>query len=80
MENNQAFIYINCCCQQDFEDVIATVCYFLNKKPGSKFLCTYEERNENRSIVPLLQVWGLQTESIHTENNVHIFAISLINK
>ncbi|XP_076272557.1 histone-arginine methyltransferase METTL23 [Rhynchophorus ferrugineus] len=43
----------------NFEDIIVTVTYLLEKNPGAKFICTYQERSSDWSIEHLLDKWSL---------------------
>ncbi|XP_070579390.1 histone-arginine methyltransferase METTL23-like isoform X3 [Ptychodera flava] len=45
---------------KDFEDVLATVYFLLDRNPDARFLCTYQERNSDWSIEFLLNKWQLQ--------------------
>lgn len=44
---------------RDFEAVLVTVSYFLNKNPHGQFWTTYQERSAEWSLEPLLLKWGL---------------------
>ncbi|XP_035690905.1 methyltransferase-like protein 23 [Branchiostoma floridae] len=44
---------------KDFEDVLATVYFFLQKNPQAKFWTTYQERCSDWSIESLLKRWKL---------------------
>lgn len=48
----------------NFEDIIVTVAYLIEKNPGSKFICTYQERSSDWSIEHLLEKWNF-TCKIH---------------
>ncbi|KAG8042122.1 hypothetical protein G9C98_000113 [Cotesia typhae] len=47
-----------------FEDIVVTVAYLLERNPGAKFLCTYQERSSDWSIEHLLNKWGLTCNQI----------------
>ncbi|CAN0354097.1 unnamed protein product [Lampetra planeri] len=44
---------------RDFEAVLVTVSYLLNKNPHGQFWTTYQERSAEWSLEPLLLKWGL---------------------
>lgn len=52
-----------------FEDILVTVSHILDLNPGSKFLCTYQERSSDWSIEHLLAKWNLQCQ-VHNINNL----------
>ncbi|CAI8054051.1 Methyltransferase-like protein 23 [Geodia barretti] len=52
----------------DFEDILATVSYFMDKNRHCKFWTSYQERSSNRSLWALLQRWGLRCEIIPLES------------
>ncbi|XP_019849206.1 PREDICTED: methyltransferase-like protein 23 [Amphimedon queenslandica] len=54
---------------KDFEDVMATVDYVLEKRSGCVFWTTYQERSSNRTLFPLLERWGLQCKVIPIEED-----------
>lgn len=56
-----------------FEDILVTVSYLLDKNPGTKFLCTYQERSSDWSIEHILLKWNLQCQ-IHNINNLGVSA------
>lgn len=53
----------------DFEAIIAVVYYYCRMNPNCKFLCSYQVRNENRTLFPLLCMWDLIVTPISIENN-----------
>lgn len=52
-----------------FEDILVTVSYILKVNPGSKFLCTYQERSSDWTIEHLLAKWNLHCY-VHNINNI----------
>ncbi|KAI9297589.1 hypothetical protein K502DRAFT_346920 [Neoconidiobolus thromboides FSU 785] len=46
--------------REDFEPLIATVAFLLEKNPNANFITTYCERSPKRTIQPLLDDWGLE--------------------
>lgn len=52
-----------------FEDILVTVSYILELNPGSKFLCTYQERSSDWTIEHLLAKWNLHCY-VHNINNL----------
>lgn len=51
----------------DFEDVIVTITYLLEKNPGAEFWCTYQERSSDWTVDFLLDKWNLACEEILLE-------------
>ncbi|KAK2169426.1 hypothetical protein LSH36_10g11014 [Paralvinella palmiformis] len=49
---------------KDFEDIIVTVSYLLDKNPQCEFWTTYQERSSDRTILPLLEKWNMYSRSI----------------
>ncbi|XP_045203029.2 histone-arginine methyltransferase METTL23-like [Mercenaria mercenaria] len=49
---------------KDFEDIIATVSFLLERNPGSVFIFTYQERSSSRTIEHLLERWNLNGSRI----------------
>lgn len=49
---------------KDYEDIIVTVSFLLDKNPGAKFWCTYQERSSDESIEELLQKWEMKGVNI----------------
>lgn len=47
-----------------FEDIVVTVAFLLERNPGAKFLCTYQERSADWSIEHLLNKWNLSCTHI----------------
>ncbi|XP_041362862.1 methyltransferase-like protein 23 [Gigantopelta aegis] len=45
---------------KDFEDIIVTVSFLLDKSPHAEFWSTYQERSADRSVEDLLLKWGLR--------------------
>ncbi|KAK3728599.1 hypothetical protein QZH41_011682 [Actinostola sp. cb2023] len=45
---------------KDFDDILATASFLINKTPSARFLTTYQERSSNWSIQSLLSKWDLQ--------------------
>eukprot|EP01121_Diplochlamys_sp_Union-15-3_P013419 TRINITY_DN4160_c0_g1_i1.p1 TRINITY_DN4160_c0_g1~~TRINITY_DN4160_c0_g1_i1.p1 ORF type:complete len:251 (-),score=32.35 TRINITY_DN4160_c0_g1_i1:426-1178(-) len=73
---------------EDYENIIASVVYFLNKNPKTIFLTSYQERSSQRSIHYLLKKWGLTAKEISLSTffpfkkyklteTVHLIQISL---
>ncbi|XP_064406396.1 histone-arginine methyltransferase METTL23-like isoform X1 [Halichondria panicea] len=54
---------------KDFEDVLATVSFLMDKNPSCKFWTTYQERSSNRTLVHLLERWGLEAAVITVDTN-----------
>ncbi|XP_050394686.1 histone-arginine methyltransferase METTL23 isoform X1 [Patella vulgata] len=52
---------------KDFEDVLVTISYILQRNNDCQFWCTYQERSADRSIEHLLYKWGLQSLPIPLE-------------
>ncbi|KAH3765774.1 UPF0563 protein C17orf95 [Pelomyxa schiedti] len=53
----------------EYEDVIASVEFFLRKSPPSAFFLTaYQQRSQGRCIADLLQHWGLRAEPLPSHN------------
>ncbi|XP_052070576.1 histone-arginine methyltransferase METTL23-like [Mytilus californianus] len=52
---------------KDFEDIIVTVAFIMEKRPSTEFWCTYQERSSSRSIEYLLLKWGLECTEIGLE-------------
>jgi len=50
-----------------FEDLIASVAYFIKKKPSLRFLTAYQERSAQKTIKFLLQRWNLRAREIPLE-------------
>ncbi|XP_060594185.1 histone-arginine methyltransferase METTL23-like [Ruditapes philippinarum] len=50
---------------KDFEDIISTVAFLLERNRGSEFLFTYQERSSSRTIEHLLDQWNLNGSQIH---------------
>lgn len=53
---------------QDFEDILATVNYFMDKNPRCRFWTAYQERSSNRTLSHLLERWNLSCKSIPLES------------
>ena len=51
-----------------FEDILVTVAFLLEKNPQAHFLCVYQERSADWSIVHLLHKWNLGCVEIPIEN------------
>lgn len=49
---------------KDFEDIISTVSFLLERNRGSEFLFTYQERSSSRTIEHLLDRWNLNGTQI----------------
>ncbi|XP_062508309.1 histone-arginine methyltransferase METTL23-like isoform X2 [Corticium candelabrum] len=49
---------------KDFEDIFATVVFLMERNRSTQFWMTYQERSSSRSIVYLLDRWGMQCEQI----------------
>lgn len=49
---------------RDFEDIIVTIAYLLEKNSNSEFLFTYQERSSSRSIEHLLYKWNLSATCV----------------
>jgi len=43
-----------------YQDILATVSYFMRVSPGLKFITAYQERNAQRTIQPLLRKWKMK--------------------
>ncbi|XP_064594410.1 histone-arginine methyltransferase METTL23-like isoform X2 [Liolophura sinensis] len=50
--------------KKDFEDIIVTVSFLLEKNLGSQFWCTYQQRSSDWSIAHLLENWKLTCEHV----------------
>lgn len=48
----------------DFEDIVVTVAFLLERNEGAFFLFTYQERNSSRNIEHLLERWKLDSVQI----------------
>eukprot|EP00741_Cyanophora_paradoxa_P003399 tig00000704_g3302.t1 len=53
---------------KDFDDVLASVRFFLERSPRAPFLTTYHERSADRTIGHLLQKWGLAGREVPVES------------
>mmetsp|Transcript_19591 Transcript_19591/g.32123 ORF Transcript_19591/g.32123 Transcript_19591/m.32123 type:complete len:192 (-) Transcript_19591:156-731(-) len=49
---------------KSFDDVLASVYFFLQQSSDAIFLTTYHERNVNRTIEHLLKKWSMQVQEI----------------
>ena len=49
---------------KDFEDIIVTVSYLLERNTNATFLCSYQERSTARSVEFLLDKWNLQSSTV----------------
>lgn len=49
---------------QDFEDIIVTVSFIMEKKTNTEFWFTYQERSSSRSIEYFLIKWGLECREV----------------
>lgn len=49
---------------KDFEDIIATVSFMLERNKGAQFIFTYQERSSARTIEHLLERWNLSARQI----------------
>lgn len=49
---------------QDFEDIIVTVAFLMEKRTSAEFWCTYQERSSSRSIEYFLLKWGLECREV----------------
>uniref|UniRef100_A0A8C4Q6L5 Methyltransferase like 23 n=1 Tax=Eptatretus burgeri TaxID=7764 RepID=A0A8C4Q6L5_EPTBU len=49
---------------KDFEDILSTVVYLLQKSPRAEFWTTYQVRSLNWTIEPLLLKWNLQCREV----------------
>ncbi|XP_014672209.1 PREDICTED: methyltransferase-like protein 23 [Priapulus caudatus] len=49
---------------RDYEDIVVTVSFLLDKNPGAKFWCAYQERGADESIEELLQRWEMKGTEI----------------
>ncbi|XP_064619025.1 histone-arginine methyltransferase METTL23-like [Lineus longissimus] len=49
---------------KDFEDIIVTVAFLMDKNPQAVFWTTYQERSCDRSIEYLLKKWGLRCSEV----------------
>ena len=49
---------------RDFEDIVMTVSYLIQKNPGCEFWTTYQDRSSDRNIEQLLWKWGLQCKQV----------------
>ena len=56
---------------QDFEDILATVSYFVDKNPKCTFWTAYQERSSNRTLSHLLERWGLSCKAVPLESFVN---------
>ena len=50
----------------DFDDVLASVVFFIEQNPSCEFLTTYQERSDTHQFAlgHLLKKWGLQMEPL----------------
>ena len=53
---------------KDFEDIIVTVAYLLDKNNDCQFWTTYQERSSDRTILPLLERWNLHSTVVPLED------------
>lgn len=53
---------------KDFDDILATVSFLIEKNTEAKFWTTYQERSSSRSIEDLLKKWGLRGVEIPLEH------------
>ena len=53
---------------KDFEDIIVTVVWIIEKAPHAEFWTTYQVRNEERTLQNLLLKWGLECYKIPLES------------
>ncbi|KAK2557115.1 Histone-arginine methyltransferase METTL23 [Acropora cervicornis] len=53
---------------KDFDDILATVSFLIEKNTEAKFWTTYQERSSSRSIENLLKKWGLRGVEIPLEH------------
>jgi len=53
---------------KDFDDILATVSFLMEKNPQTKFWTSYQERSSSRSIEDLLNKWGLKGVQIPLED------------
>ncbi|XP_048575922.1 histone-arginine methyltransferase METTL23 isoform X2 [Nematostella vectensis] len=51
----------------DFNGILATISYLLEKNQNAQFWMTYQERSSNWSIAHLLKTWGLQCVQVPLE-------------
>ncbi|XP_029641088.1 methyltransferase-like protein 23 [Octopus sinensis] len=49
---------------KDFEDILVTVSFILEKNGECQFWCTYQERSSDQSIEPLLKHWDLNCSQV----------------
>ncbi|XP_007436831.1 methyltransferase-like protein 23 isoform X2 [Python bivittatus] len=49
---------------EDFEDIISTVHYLMEKNPHAQFWTTYQVRSANWSIEGLLYKWGMESTCV----------------
>ncbi|EDO48055.1 predicted protein, partial [Nematostella vectensis] len=52
---------------KDFNGILATISYLLEKNQNAQFWMTYQERSSNWSIAHLLKTWGLQCVQVPLE-------------
>ncbi|KAJ7372631.1 Methyltransferase-like protein 23 [Desmophyllum pertusum] len=53
---------------KDFDDILATVSFLMDKNHQAMFWTTYQERSSSRSIEDLLKKWGLKGVQIPLED------------
>jgi len=47
---------------EDFEEILATVTFFMQQNPNMKFITAYHKRSSQRTLDFLLLKWGLVVE------------------
>jgi len=57
-----------------FEDILATVCYFMYDNTATKFITAYHKRSSHGSLDFLLLKWGLVVEAEVTTDKFFPFA------
>jgi len=66
---------------KEFDQVLATIRYALDLKPGAKCWMAYQVRSVTRTIVPLLQYWELNVRKLEsstsTGHDVNIYEFFL---
>lgn len=49
---------------KDFEDILVTIAYLMDRNSNAEFWCTYQDRSSDRSLDYLLLKWNLKCEKI----------------
>eukprot|EP01127_Copromyxa_protea_P023991 TRINITY_DN9259_c0_g1_i1.p1 TRINITY_DN9259_c0_g1~~TRINITY_DN9259_c0_g1_i1.p1 ORF type:complete len:234 (-),score=28.58 TRINITY_DN9259_c0_g1_i1:58-759(-) len=54
----------------DYENILASVIYFLRQKPGAKFYTTYHVRNSTEKLFSLLPKWNLKSQIVPLSSSI----------